>query len=222
MKKNIEINEPILTDLTKQGNAIRKIFENMKIFSLNIMASPGAGKTSIILETVKRLQGIYNISVIEGDIVPIDVKKIELLGIPVVLAHTGGSCHLDSTMMKKALRKLTLLQDDLLIVENVGNLICPASFYLGTAKNVVIASVPEGDDKPYKYPTMFRGADIVLLNKNDYLANEDFNKEYFLKGIRMLNPNIRIISMSCKTLDGVEDWVKWIVAEKKNYDTLYE
>jgi hydrogenase nickel incorporation protein HypB len=210
MKKNISIEEPILDELTKRGKEIRTKLDAAHIFSLNIMASPGAGKTSIIMKTIEHLKKKYRIAVIEGDIVPIDVEKIQHLGIPVVLAHTGGSCHLDSIMMERALEQLDLSAIDLLIVENVGNLICPASFYLGTHKNVVIASVPEGDDKPYKYPTMFRGADSILLNKIDYLKTEPFDVDNFMNGIRVLTKTASVIPLSSRTDEGIESWIEWI------------
>ncbi len=202
--------ESILDANTILGNDIRKQLDAKQILSLNIMASPGAGKTSIIMQTVERLKKMYRLAVIEGDIVPIDVKKIQKLGIPVVLAHTGGSCHLESVMMEHALKKLDLNALDILIVENVGNLICPASFYLGTHRNVVIASVPEGDDKPYKYPAMFRGADIVLLNKSDYLHTESFHVKHFTAGVKLLNKEGIVLKVSCRTGEGIDSWIEWV------------
>ncbi|MCS6954744.1 MAG: hydrogenase nickel incorporation protein HypB, partial [Candidatus Calescibacterium sp.] len=202
--------EPILDDLTQRGKQIREILDAHNIFSLNIMASPGAGKTSLIIQTILKLQQNYRIAVIEGDIVPIDVEKIQKLDIPVVLAHTGGSCHLDSIMMEKAIQKLSLNTLDLIIVENVGNLICPANFYLGTHKNVVIASVPEGDDKPYKYPGIFRGADVIVLNKIDYRDREDFSMDNFMHGVSLVNTSTEIIRLSCKTGENFSQWIDWI------------
>lgn len=216
MKNTIQIEESITDENTKIGNTLRHVLDANGVFGLNIMASPGAGKTSVILKTIEQLRDKYRIGVIEGDIVPIDVQRIQMLGIPVVLAHTGGSCHLDGIMMQKAISKINLSKIDLLIVENVGNLICPANFYLGTHKNVVIASVPEGDDKPYKYPTMFRGADVVLLNKTDYLSHEQFDTAYFSQGIKLLHQNTNVIQISCRTGEGVEYWVSWVVSNLIN------
>lgn len=210
MKKTISLEEPILDELTKRGNRLRTLLDKNHIVAINVMASPGAGKTSVIMKTIEKLKDTYRIAVVEGDIVPIDVDKIKQLGIPVVLAQTGGSCHLDSLMMEKALKKLDLSSIDLLIVENVGNLICPASFYLGTHKNVVIASIPEGDDKPYKYPTMFKGADIILLNKCDYLKTEPFDVNNFSQGVRLLTQNSPVIQLSCRTEEGFEEWIEWV------------
>lgn len=217
MKKQIKINEPLLDSLTQRGKEINNILNSHKIFSVNIMASPGAGKTSLIMNVVNDLKKNYRIAVIEGDIVPIDVEKIRSLGIPVVLAHTGGSCHLDSIMMENALKELNLKDIDILIVENVGNLICPASFYLGTHKNIVIASVPEGDDKPYKYPAMFRGADLVLLNKIDYLDKESFDVQSFRKAIHLQNSGSLLLEVSCKTKENISTFIDWI---KENYSLL--
>lgn len=210
MKRKILIKEPIFDELTFKGKEIRRLLDHHNIFSINVMASPGAGKTSIIVKTIQQLKSRYRIAVIEGDIVPIDVEKIQKINIPVVLAHTGGSCHLDSIMMETALSRLDLSAIDLLIVENVGNLICPASFYLGTHKNIVIASVPEGDDKPYKYPTMFKGADIILLNKSDYLKTEPFNLQNFKSGITLLTKDSPIITLSCRTGEGIDRWTEWL------------
>jgi hydrogenase nickel incorporation protein HypB len=214
MKKTIQIEESVLDENTKLGNDIRNQLDQANIFSLNIMASPGAGKTSVILKILEKLKKTYKIGVIEGDIVPIDVEKIKQLSVPVVLAHTGGSCHLDGIMMTNALRKFNLTSIDILIVENVGNLICPASFYLGTHRNVVIASVPEGDDKPYKYPSMFRSADLILLNKSDYLAHEQFDLSSFEAGVKMQNKNAEIIQISCRTNEGIDLFIDWIETEK--------
>lgn len=209
----------MLDENTKLGNHIRKLLDSNNIFSINIMASPGAGKTSLIAHTIRTLKKKYRIAVIEGDIVPIDVAKIQQMDVPVVLAHTGGSCHLDSIMMKRALNKLQLNTIDILIVENVGNLICPANFYLGTHANIIIASVPEGDDKPYKYPAMFKGADIVLLNKIDYADGENFNMQNFSNGVSELNKNTGIIPLSCKTGEGLESWISWITKRYEDLET---
>jgi hydrogenase nickel incorporation protein HypB len=208
--KTIALNTPILDELTKRGHAIRKKLDTHHIFSLNIMASPGAGKTSLIMRTISLLKDIYKLAVIEGDVVPIDVEKVEKLGVPVILAQTGGSCHLDSIMMENAIKKLDLNAIDILIVENVGNLICPSNFYLGTHKNVVVASVPEGDDKPYKYPAMFKGADVVILNKSDFLDTEEFAIDSFEKGIRLLNKKVEIFTLSCKTGKNIPKWIDWV------------
>jgi hydrogenase nickel incorporation protein HypB len=215
MKNTIILNKSITDENTKLGYVIRKRLDELGIFSINIMASPGAGKTSFITKTIEHLKDKYHIAVIEGDIVPIDVVKIQKLGVPVVLAHTGGACHLDSVMMEKSLGKLDLTKINLLIVENVGNLICPADFYLGTRKNVVIASIPEGADKPYKYPAIFQKADVVILNKSDYIDSESFDVDYFIAGVRLLNRNADIFMTSCKTGNGINAWKDWLEKEMK-------
>jgi hydrogenase nickel incorporation protein HypB len=180
------------------------------VFAINLMASPGGGKTSLIIRTVDALKDELRLAAVDGDVVPVDVDKIASRGIPVELINTGGNCHLDANMVGAALPKLDLAAVDLLIVENVGNLICPASFDLGVDANVVIASVPEGDDKPYKYPAMFRGADVLLLNKIDYLAVEDFNVDYFRRGVEALNEGVVFFPVSCRTGEGLEAWYNWL------------
>lgn len=217
MKQHKKLHEPLLDDLTKKGQDIHAKLVLNNILSFNIMASPGAGKTSIIHTTIKHLQKKYRLAVIEGDIVPIDVDFLQQTGVPVVLAQTGGSCHLDSIMIESALTKLHLDTIDILFVENVGNLICPANFYLGTDVNVVIASVPEGSDKPFKYPGMFQGADIVLLNKIDYAAQENFTIQEFTKGVHLVSPHAPIIQISCKTGIGIPAWIEWITHQKASF-----
>ncbi|MCP4416340.1 MAG: hydrogenase nickel incorporation protein HypB, partial [Chloroflexi bacterium] len=164
--------------------------ETNGVLGMNVMASPGAGKTSVILRTIEAVASSLKLGVIEGDTaaVTIDADKITAAGMPAVQINTGGQCHVDAVMIGNALPQLPLADIDLLIVENVGNLICPASFTLGTHFNVVIASVPEGDDKPYKYPNIYRGIDALILNKTDLLPYIDFDMDYFRRGIEILNP----------------------------------
>ena len=182
------------------------------VYGINIMASPGAGKTSVILQTIRALSGDLTIGVAEGDTAPvtIDADKIAAAGMPAVQINTGGQCHVDAAMLSPALDSLPLDELDLLIVENVGNLICPAAFTLGTQANVVIASVAEGDDKPYKYPNIYRGIDALILNKTDLLPYVDFDMSYFRRGIEILNPGVAFFPLSCKTGAGVADWVAWL------------
>jgi hydrogenase nickel incorporation protein HypB len=182
------------------------------ILGINVMASPGSGKTSFILRTIEALLSNTTVGVIEGDTaaVTIDADKIVKAGMPAVQINTGGSCHLDAAMIAKALPQLPLNMLDLLIVENVGNLICPAAFELGTHFNIVIASIPEGDDKPYKYPNIYRGIDALILNKVDLLPYIDFDIEYFKKGIKLLNPDAFFFPVSCKTGEGIPRWIDWL------------
>lgn len=183
-----------------------------QVVGMNIMASPGAGKTSTILRTIEALTADYKLGVVEGDTanVTIDADKVIAAGMPAVQINTGGNCHLDAVMLSGALAQMPLAEIELLIVENVGNLICPASFALGTHFNVVIASVPEGDDKPYKYPNIYRGIDALILNKMDLLPYIDFDMDYFRRGIEILNPDVAFFPISCKTGEGVAEWVAWL------------
>jgi hydrogenase nickel incorporation protein HypB len=183
------------------------------VFSINIMASPGAGKTTLILSTIKALAPRLRIGVVEGDTAPvtIDADKITAVGIPAVQINTGGECHLDAVMFGNALPQLPLDSLDLLIVENVGNLICPAAFNLGTHANVLIASIPEGDDKPYKYPNIYRGLDVLVISKTDLLSYVRFDMAYFKRGVEMLNPGLVTFPLSCQTGEGVQPWVDWLV-----------
>jgi hydrogenase nickel incorporation protein HypB len=178
------------------------------------MASPGAGKTSLIRRTVEALRDDFSIGAVDGDIATsLDADRIAALGIPAVQVNTGGTCHLDAVMLEQALPRLPLDALELLIVENVGNLVCPASFDLGVHRNILIASVPEGDDKPYKYPVMYRGVDVVLLNKIDVLSAFDFDIGYFRRGVEGLNPGLAFLPLSCKTGEGVEAWLTWLREE---------
>jgi hydrogenase nickel incorporation protein HypB len=190
----------------------RSQLDDNRIFGINIMASPGAGKTSVILQTIRSLKGIAKIAVVEGDTAPvtIDADKVIAAGMPAVQINTGGECHLDAIMLKNGLAQLPLSEIDLMIVENVGNLICPAAFNLGTHANVLIASIPEGDDKPYKYPAIYRGLDVLIINKIDLMPYIDFNMEYFRQGVEMLNPGLVTFAVSCKTGEGIDEWASWL------------
>jgi hydrogenase nickel incorporation protein HypB len=209
---------PVIKNILNANDQVaaenRVTFEEKGIYALNLMASPGAGKTTFILSTTKRLPQSVRPGVIEGDLASsIDADKIAARNIPVVQINTGGGCHLDAPMIRSALPELPLEQITLLFIENVGNLVCPASFALGSQLNVVIASVPEGHDKPYKYPSMFTVADVVILNKSDMIEVFEFDVEYFRRGLQMLNANAPLFILSCKTGAGVEAWVTWL-AEK--------
>ena len=176
------------------------------------MSSPGAGKTSLILQTIKRLKGKVRIGVIEGDISSsIDAEKISKEEVPVLQINTGGECHLDANMTSPALDNLPLEEIDLLLIENVGNLVCPGEFRLGEHKKVLLLSTPEGDDKPYKYPLMFHIVDVVLINKIDLLPYLKFDIEGFCKAVRGINQNVEIFQISCTTGQGIQDWVSWVV-----------
>jgi hydrogenase nickel incorporation protein HypB len=211
-KSKVQIVENILSANDRIAEDNRHYLDSLGITCLNIMASPGAGKTSVILETIQRLAGKFNIAVIEGDTAPvtIDADKVSLLEVPVTQINTAGACHLDAMMVQKGIQQLDLQDTDLLIIENVGNLVCPASFRLGEHFNIVIASIPEGDDKPYKYPGIYQGIDALILNKSDLQPYIDFNLDYFNEGINALNPGIPIFLLSCKTGDGFDQWTDWL------------
>jgi hydrogenase nickel incorporation protein HypB len=213
MSIRIPIVEKILSANDQVALLNRNRLKQAGVFALNIMASPGAGKTSFILQTLSSLHGRLQVGVIEGDTAPvtIDADRIQAAGFPAVQINTGGDCHLDAVMVNSGLDALPLDQLDLVIIENVGNLVCPAAFDLGAQANLLIASVPEGDDKPYKYPNIYRGLDVLIINKVDLLPYVNFNMDYFRQGVEMLNPGLTTFAVSCKTSEGVSDWVDWLV-----------
>jgi hydrogenase nickel incorporation protein HypB len=217
MTKNIAVIEKILSANDRIAADNRNILDESGVFAINIMASPGAGKTSLIEQTIKNLQSSMNLAVIDGDIATnIDASRAEAAGAIAVQINTGGECHLDAIMVHSALKQLDLNDIHLLIVENVGNLVCPASFQLGTHKSVLIASIPEGDDKPYKYPGMYRGVNALVINKIDLLPYVPFNMAYFQKGVEILNPGLVTFPLSCKTGEGMDNWIRWIKGHVEN------
>ena len=210
----VSVVEKILSANDRLADQNRARLDEAHVFGINIMASPGAGKTSTILRTITGLAASHiRLGVVEGDTAPvtIDADKIIAAGMPAVQINTGGECHLDAVMLAGALPQLPLDELELLIVENVGNLICPAAFSLGTHLNVLIASVAEGDDKPYKYPNIYRGIDALIINKIDLIPYVEFNMDYFRRGVEMLNPGVITFPISCRTGEGVEAWVNWVV-----------
>lgn len=210
----INIKESILSDNRDLADRIREQLDNSKVLMLNMMASPGAGKTSLIIETLRRLKNDYSFAVIEGDIESqVDSEKVAAEGVTAVQLRTGGACHLDAPMIKTALDTLDLEAVDTVIIENVGNLVCPAEFDTGAARRVMVLSVPEGDDKALKYPLMFSVCDVLVVSKIDYLGSSDFNMEVLVERARRLNPAIRIFKTSCKTGEGLDDWCSWLKSE---------
>jgi len=204
--------EKILSANDQVAELNRARLDANHVLAINLMASPGAGKTSFILATIQALASKLRIGVVEGDTAPvtIDADKITAAGMPAVQINTGGDCHLDAVMLKDGLQQLPLDQLDLLVVENVGNLVCPAAFNLGTHLSVLIASVPEGDDKPYKYPAIYRGVDVLIINKIDLLPYVRFNMNYFRQGVEMLNPGLVTFPVSCSTGEGLAEWASWL------------
>ncbi len=190
------------------------LLKDHRILALNLMASPGAGKTSLILQTAKALAGRARIGVVEGDVASrIDADKVASHHIPVIQINTAGECHLDAATVQKALRALPLSEIDLLFIENVGNLICPVEFQLGEELRVVVASVPEGDDKPFKYPGIFTAVNAVVLNKTDLAPYVDFSFDTIRKGIASMNRRAKLFQVSCRTGEGIPAWADWLEAQ---------
>jgi len=212
--KLIEVKEEILSDNIKQAGEVRERLRKTKTMLLNLMSSPGSGKTSLILQTVEGLRGSLRLGVIEADIdSTVDAEKVAARGIRTIQLRTGGFCHLDAAMVTRGIDAIDLDELDLVIIENVGNLVCPAEFDTGAHKNVMILSVPEGDDKPLKYPLMFSVCDLLLINKIDYLSLSDFDAATLRKRVLALNPRITILEVSCKTGVGIGSWIDWLKAE---------
>jgi len=211
MTQRVQVVEKILSANDRLAADNRALLDKAGIFALNFMASPGAGKTSLIEQTIKKLAGKMRLAVIDGDVATsLDADRAAAAGAKAVQINTGGECHLDAVMLQGALDQLNLDEIDLLIVENVGNLICPAAFQLGTHKSVLIASVPEGDDKPYKYPGMYQGVDALVINKIDLLPYVPFDMEYFKRGVEVLSPGLITFPLSCRTGEGIPSWLEWI------------
>ncbi|MBT9173018.1 MAG: Hydrogenase isoenzymes nickel incorporation protein HypB [Syntrophomonadaceae bacterium] len=210
----IEIKEDIRADNSRLAAAIREQLRGKKIMLINLMSSPGSGKTSLIMRTLEGLKGSINLGVIEADIdSAVDAEKIAAVGAPVVQLRTGGFCHLDAAMVNRGLDALPETGLDLIIIENIGNLVCPAEFDTGAHKNAMILSVPEGDDKPLKYPLMFTVCDLLLVNKIDYLSLGDFDMNSLRERVLNLNPRMTIFEISCKTGAGLEAWINWLKKE---------
>jgi hydrogenase nickel incorporation protein HypB len=217
MSQNIPVVENILNANDRIAQQNFKRLEEAGVFSINILASPGAGKTSLIEQTLPRLKGKLRVAAIDGDIATsIDSDRAAAAGaLAAIQINTGGDCHLDAVMLHGALEKLDLRQFDLLIVENVGNLVCPANFQLGTHKTILVASVPEGDDKPYKYPGTYRGVDVLVINKIDLLPYVNFRMDYFERGVQALNPGVTAFHTSCTTGEGLDAWADWLIEQAK-------
>lgn len=218
MTTRIPIIEKILSANDRLAIENKIKFDAAGVFAINIMASPGAGKTSLIEKTIHALGDRIRIGMINGDIATsFDADRASAAGAIAIQINTGGDCHLDAVMLQSALQQLDLEKLDLVIVENVGNLVCPAEFKLGTHKNILVASIPEGDDKPYKYPGMYRGVDAVVINKMDLLPYVSFRTDFFKDGIETLNPGVEQFEVSCKTGDGLSNWLNWVLANIEIY-----
>jgi hydrogenase nickel incorporation protein HypB len=216
MAKSIRLAKRVVAESDRLADELAERFRKVRVFVANLMSSPGSGKTSLLEETARRMGGELRMAVIEGDLATDrDAQRIRRAGIPSHQINTGGGCHLSARQILDALERFNLADLDVLFIENVGNLVCPAEFDLGEHRRVVLASTPEGDDKPVKYPLAFHKADCVVLNKIDLLAAADFSREAFLGYVKGLNPKIPIIELSCRTGEGVDGWLDWVRTERK-------
>ena len=214
----IEIKESVFADNDKQADKLRTDLKEKKVFLMNLMSSPGAGKTTTLIKTINLLKDKLNIGVMEADIdSDVDAKKIATTSVKSIQLHTGGMCHLDAEMTKQGIEALGVEDLDLAILENVGNLVCPAEFDTGASKNVMILSVPEGHDKPLKYPLMFQVCDVVLINKIDVLDYFDFDMDKVKEFILMRNPNAKIFSICAKTGEGIDKFADWLYHQVKDW-----
>ena len=214
----LEIKKSVFENNDREADRLRAELKKDRTFLLNLMSSPGSGKTTTLKATIAALKDEFRIGVMEADIdSDVDAAVIEKTGAKVIQLHTGGMCHLDAGMTKQGLEGLGVEDVDFAILENVGNLVCPAEFDTGSVKNAMILSVPEGDDKPLKYPLMFSICDVLLINKIDVLPYFDFDLEACKKHVLRLNPNIRIIPISARTGEGIDQWAAWLRTEIKNW-----
>lgn len=217
--KVLEIKQSVFENNDIQADLLRKELKKDKTFLLNLMSSPGSGKTTTVLRTIEALKDEMSIGVLEADIdSDVDAHTVSKTGAKVIQLHTGGMCHLDADMTKQGLLGLGTEGIDFAILENIGNLVCPAEFDTGASKNAMILSVPEGDDKPLKYPLMFSIVDVLLINKIDAIANFDFDFKAVEERAKKLNPNIKVIPISAKTGEGIDKWVDWLRTEVKNWN----
>lgn len=216
MARRLPIVENILSANDRLAALNRQTLDAAGVFSLNLMASPGAGKTSLVEQTVQGLAGRLRLAVIDGDIATsLDADRAAAAGAVAVQINTGGECHLDAAMLQPALSQIDLAEVDLLIVENVGNLVCPAAFQLGAHLSVLVASIPEGHDKPYKYPGIYQGVDVLVINKIDLLPYVPFDMDYFRRGVEMLNPGVITFPLSCRTGEGLDAWLDWLATQAR-------
>jgi len=217
--KILEIKQSVFEDNDRQADLLREELKKDKTFLLNLMSSPGSGKTTTLVRTIEALKNEMRIGVLEADIdSDVDAHTVSKAGAKAIQLHTGGMCHLDADMTKQGLQGLGTEDVDFVILENVGNLVCPAEFDTGSSKNAMILSVPEGDDKPLKYPLMFSIVDVLLINKIDAMDYFDFDLEAVKERVKKLNPNIKIIPISAKKGEGIDEWADWIRTEVKNWN----
>lgn len=214
----LEIKQSVFADNDRQADELRQELKEKGVFLLNLMSAPGSGKTTTLMKTIEALKDKVKIGVMEADIdSDVDARTIARSGAKVIQLHTGGMCHLDAAMTRQGLEGLETGDVELAILENVGNLVCPAEFDTGASKNAMILSVPEGHDKPLKYPLMFSVCDVVLINKIDVLPYFDFDMDQCRENILMRNPNAKIIPVCAKTGEGIEEWADWLLAQVENF-----
>lgn len=212
--RTIEVKRSIFDNNDRQAEQLRRELKEKRVFLLNLMSSPGSGKTTTLQRTIEALKEELKIGIMEADIdSDVDARTIENMGVKVIQLHTGGMCHLDADMTRQGLDAMGTGSVDLAVLENVGNLVCPAEFDTGAVKNAMILSVPEGDDKPLKYPLMFSVCDVVLINKIDVMPYFDFDLEKCRENIRLRNPRAKVIPISAKTGEGVDVWADWLRTE---------
>lgn len=217
--KTIEIKRSVFEDNDREADKVRKELKANKTFLLNLMSAPGSGKTTTLKATLSRLKDKYNIGVMEADIdSDVDARAIADIGVKSIQLHTGGMCHLDAGMTKQGLDTFSASDFDFVVLENVGNLVCPAEFDTGSSKNAMILSVPEGDDKPLKYPLMFTISDAVIINKIDTKSVFDFDDDAVVERIKKLNPNCEIFFISAKTGEGVDKWCEWLEKQIQDWN----
>jgi len=217
--KILEIKQSVFENNDKQADILRDELKKDKTFLLNLMSSPGSGKTTTVLRTIETLKDEMSMAILEADIdSDVDAQTVSRTGVKVIQLHTGGMCHLDADMTKQGLVGLGTEGIDFCILENVGNLVCPAEFDTGAVKNAMILSVPEGDDKPLKYPLMFSIVDVLLVNKMDSIGFFEFDLDTVKQRVKKLNPNIKVIPITAKTGEGIEEWANWLRTEVKNWN----
>lgn len=210
------IERKILEKNDQIAASIRELFQQHKIFAINLVSSPGSGKTSLVERTIAKCKNKFRMAVIEGDVqTDLDAQRVHALGIPVVQIVTHGACHLEANLVRDSLQNINIAEIDLVIIENVGNLVCPAGYDLGEDQKVVIVSTTEGDDKPLKYPAMFRKASVLIINKIDLLPHLNASLEELEKNALSINPSLKIFKTSCQTVEGINEWCNWLELQIK-------
>ena len=214
----VKVKEDVLIENNQRADELRKVLKEKGIYFINVMASPGAGKTTLLINLINKLKKDFKIGVMEADVdSDVDAITVQNAGAKVIQLHTGGSCHMDADMTKEGIEKLDISDIDVLFLENIGNLVCPAEFDTGATKKVCILSVPEGDDKPLKYPLMFQVSDLLLIGKMDVMPVFNFDVEACKKYVADLNPDMEVLPVSARTGEGFDKWIEWLVKEIQKF-----